>query len=136
MGPWLLPNPRDPEKEIEWRLTETGLEWSGGDFNAAWMPFACMRLLTLGNVSGDQWGWRMRISGPPGSVLIYGGAGSQEADFFELSHRVITGAASAGCGTNFRWNDRNLAPPFLWARMGRRMQSADDLLNLLVPSAA
>ncbi|MEO0881441.1 MAG: hypothetical protein AAFY34_01800 [Pseudomonadota bacterium] len=134
-----LPDPRSPDDLIEWRLTDTGVEWRNGSFAARWMPFACMRLVCIGHIP-SYGGWRMRISGPPGAIIIASGTpGTPETEdaaraFTDLAREIVASAATAGVGTTLRWNDRALWPPFLWARVGGSVRAADEILDLLPPS--
>ena len=131
-----LPDPKRSGGLIVWKLSARGLEWDGGRNSAAWMPFACMRGITLGSVSALG-GWRMRIAGPPGALLIgsshYKTPQSPEmaTQFLSLASDVIRGATERGCPPKLRMNDRHIVPEFLWARLGVRVPASENLLERL-----
>jgi len=131
-----LPDPQRSGGSVLWKLSERGLEWDGGQSRAAWMPFACMRRVTLGHVSALG-GWRLNISGPPGSVLI----GSSHfkatetpkaaARFIALARDIIRGAGERGCPAKFRVNNGFLGPAIIWSRLGTPMPNYEAVLQKL-----
>ena len=117
---------------INWRLDERGLEWTTVNGSDHWMPFACVRLATMGDL-GTR-GWRLRLSGPPGAALICSGMQppSQDLDTFSrLASAMILGAQQAGCRAKFRLNHRPTRPGWLWARGGKPLESGSDLVSVL-----
>ncbi|MEO1405196.1 MAG: hypothetical protein AAFV54_01730 [Pseudomonadota bacterium] len=130
-----LPDPLSTDAFIEWELTETGLEWEGGRFGAPWMPFACMRHICVGYVP-TLGGWRMRISGPPGAILIAESwprskAGDDYFDtFLSLARKVVGEATAVGCGPKLRRNDRPIWPALLWSRLGNVIAAEDDVWSV------
>ncbi|MEM8634181.1 MAG: hypothetical protein AAGF33_04315 [Pseudomonadota bacterium] len=82
----------------------------------------------------------MRISGPPGAVIVDAGrvddpATAKNVDAFQsLSESVVSAALSSACGVDLRRNDRYIRPPFIWARMGRKISSLDEFFELSAPS--
>ena len=135
-----LPDPRRPSGDISWQLTDTGLEWQGGTFRAKWMPYACMRTITLGNVPA-MGGWRLRVSGPPGAVLITPGQRDMRdmpekiPVFAALCEQLLRGAEGAGTA-KYRYNPNPLQPGALWARFGQTVRGAQALIDRLPVSAA
>ena len=129
-----LPDPLRTTGRIVWDISKRGLEWSGGRSSAAWMPFACMRRVTLGKVLGS---WRIGLSGPPGSVLIGESHSGQlatpedHARFVRLAGDIVREASGCGCGPKFRLNDRPILPIFLWSRLGKRVDGPEGLLSKL-----
>ncbi|MEM6899308.1 MAG: hypothetical protein AAF583_06030 [Pseudomonadota bacterium] len=82
----------------------------------------------------------MRISGPPGAVIIDAGRPGELAGianiqaFRTLSESVVSAALSSACDVDLRRNDRHIRPSFLWARLGKEISSLDELLGLSAPS--
>ena len=131
-GTFELPAFGTPHRRVEWRLDERGLEWTGADGVERWMPFACIRLATLGDVKKS--GWRLRLSGPPGAVIIWAGPDAEQTDvaaFSNLAGKLIQGAHAAGCKARFRVNHKASAPDWLWARLGRKVESEQEMLEIL-----
>lgn len=132
-----LPAFDTPNQRVEWRLDARGLEWTGSDGHDRWMPYACIRLATLGNLKDG--GWRLRLSGPPGAVIISAGRDTLPEDilaFSDLANKLIQGASGAGCRSKFRLNHKKINPAWLWARLGRDMSTSDGLLQALPKTAA
>ena len=132
IGTFRLPAIDDPSRLVEWRLDERGLEWTGTDGHDRWMPYACIRLATLGCLAGR--GWQLRLSGPPGVVTITAGEEASPeglAGFATLAQQLIQGADDAGCRARFRLNHRRLTPQWLWARRGKLMDSGGELARSL-----
>lgn len=127
-----LPSAKAATGRILWHLDARGLEWTGADGKESWMPFACVRRATLGNPSG--FGWRLRMSGPPGAALIEAGRAAKAADtiaFTKLSVAAVEGVANAGCGTRFAINHGRVWFDPLWARRGRAVSSGAELIEAL-----
>lgn len=123
-----LPASGKSSKRITFRLDERGLEWTDEDGKDSWMPFACVRLATLGNFKTKE--WNLRLSGPPGAIILSSGVGASPEDlaqFSELSRKMIEGAAGAGCRAKFRLNHKRRGPDWLWARSGKRIETATAL---------
>lgn len=102
------------------------------------MPFACVRLATLGNL--QKHGWCLRLSGPPGAIILGAGGGdalpADLASFGELARAMIEGASDAGCRARFGINHSGLgfgrpASEVFWARAGTKAASGADLLEIL-----
>ena len=113
---------------MEWRLDSRGLEWSDNDGQDHWMPYACVRLATLGNPGGN--GWRLRLGGPPGVALVFAGTDANPdnlSTFSRLSEKLINGANEAGCKARFRLNHGTIKPHWLWARLGEEISAAEAL---------
>lgn|GEM_PF-2528420 len=134
-----LPSVDAPGRRVDWRVDARGLEWTDARGKDRWMPFACVRLATLGHLKKQ--GWCLRLSGPPGA-LVFGaganGAASAEdlAAFRELGQIMIMGASEAGCRARFRRNDGTAgfglkwAEP-LWARGGQSVANGQVLVDML-----
>ena len=131
-----LPDPKRSGGSIVWKLSARGLEWEGGQSRAAWMPFACMRRITLGSVD-KLGGWRMRIEGPPGSVLIgsshRGAHESPDASqrFTVLASDIIRESAQRGCPPKFRLNNNRIILEVLWTWSGSVVNDPETLLTQL-----
>lgn len=131
-----LPEPSRPSGRIDWRLDTRGLEWTELSGKDQWMPFACIRLATLGNVAGH--GWRLRLTGPPGVALIHAGqaagqfAGDSDLQVFSvLCAALIAGADEAGCRARFRLNHGRALSGWLWSRQGQLMETGAGLVAVL-----
>jgi hypothetical protein len=126
-----LPSLGKNQGRTEWRLDERGLEWTDLNGKDKWMPFACVRLVTLGQ---SEKGWRLRLSGPPGAVTFGTGLAPLPKDlgtFAHLAARMIEGATEVGCSVHFRFNNQTFGPAWLWARCGRKQESGKFLLRKL-----
>jgi len=137
--PVRLPDAKNSSDFVDWRLTQTGLEWDGGAFSARWMPFGCMRRICLGRVPGAR-GWHLRISGPPGAILMSSGPeahpdyAEREANFAALAKKVLVGAGETGCQPALSYMSRAVGPGFLWARLGRPADSVGSIIARLPAS--
>ena len=95
-----------------------------------------MRRVTLGHVRALG-GWRLYISGPPGSVLLGSSHYKVEempdmaAQFTSLAADIVRGAGQRGCPAKFRVNNRFSAPTFVWSRLGARAPDYAAVLEKL-----
>ncbi len=124
-----LPETAEAASVRHWRLDQRGLEWTEPGGRDAWMPFACVRRAVLGNVNGQ--GWRLRLSGPPGAIVLYAGKSPTSADieaFSKLGRAMLEGTATAGCRVTFALNHKNVPTGWLWARTGKPVASAGELI--------
>lgn len=106
---------RAPASLVDWYLDVRGLEWTSPSGQAQWMPFACIRRMTVGNTSNK--GWVVRLSGPPGAIAIGARMGGGEA-FQQLVLAVADGVQKAGCHPQLAFNNSAYRIGWLWARSG------------------
>ena len=125
-----LPVAGDAAPVTELRLDARGLEWTEANGHEKWMPFACIRLAAVGRYTDQK--WRLRLSGPPGTLTISSGTDAASADvrtFANLAQRMIEGADAAGCGTQFRFKRDPIGPNWLWARTGQKRMNGVALIG-------